>query len=149
MTSTAMTSEERQAFLARPWIAVISIPDAGLGPLTVPVWYLYEPGGEIRIWTGRESRKGRLLQTAQRMSVCVQEPNPPYKYVSVEGPIHIEPVNFERDVRPMALRYFGEQRGEDYLASIGGSAGVADDILVCLKPERWLTVDYSKLGYPL
>jgi hypothetical protein len=49
----------------------------------------------------------------------------------------------------MALRYFGEQRGEDYLASIGGSAGVVDDILVCLKPERWLTVDYSKLGYPL
>ena len=149
MTSTAMTSEERQASLARPWIAVISIPDAGRGPLTVPVWYLYEPGGEIRIWTGRESRKGRLLQAAQRMSVCVQEPNPPYKYVSVEGPIHIEPVNFERDVRPMALRYFGEQRGEDYLASIGGSAGVVDDILVCLKPERWLTVDYSKLGYPL
>jgi hypothetical protein len=144
-----MTSEERQAFLVRPWIAVISIPETGRGPLTVPVWYLYEPGGEIRIWTGRESRKGRLLQAAQRMSVCVQEPSPPYKYVSVEGPIRIEPVSYERDVRPMALRYFGEQRGEDYLASIGGAAGVVDDILVCLKPERWLTVDYSKLGYPL
>ena len=88
------------------------------------------------------------MQAAGRISVCVQDTHPPYKYVSIEGPISIEPVQFERDVRPLALRYFGAERGEEYLASIGGAAGVAEDILVRVKPERWLTVDYSKLGPP-
>jgi hypothetical protein len=145
MSTTAMSVEEREAFLAGPWIAVISVPEANRGPLTVPVWYLYEPGGDVRIWTGRNTRKARLLQAARRISVCVQDPTPPYRYVSVEGPASIEPVQYERDVRPMALHYFGPQRGEDYLASIGGSAGVVQDILVRVKPERWLTVDYRKL----
>lgn len=146
--NTAMTQEERQAFLAQPWVAVISIPEEGRGPLTVPVWYLYEPGGDVRIWTGHKSRKARLLAAAQRMSVCVQDPRPPYKYVSIEGPVSIEPVQFERDVCPMAFRYFGGEGGERYLESLGGAAGVADDILARVRPERWLTVDYAKLGPP-
>ena len=146
MTTTSMTQAEREEFLVQPLIAVISIPEPGRGPLTVPVWYYYEPGGDLCIWTGSKSHKGRLLSSAVRISVCVQDPKPPYKYVSIEGPITIEPAQFERDVRPLALRYFGVEGGEDYLASIGGSAGVADDILVRLHPERWLSVDYSKLG---
>jgi hypothetical protein len=146
MTNTMMTKAEREAFLAQPWIGVVSIPEPGRGPLTVPVWYWYEPGGEVRIWTGKNTHKGRLLEGASRISVCVQDPKPPYRYVSVEGPASVRPVDFERDVRPMAYRYFGADRGEQYLASIGGSAGVVDDILVSVRPERWLTVDYSKIG---
>ena len=48
----------------------------------------------------------------------------------------------------MAYRYFGPEMAGGYLASIGGSAGVAKDILARLHPERWLTVDYGKLGMP-
>jgi nitroimidazol reductase NimA-like FMN-containing flavoprotein (pyridoxamine 5'-phosphate oxidase superfamily) len=146
--STVMTKEEREAFLARPWVAVISIPEPGQGPLTVPVWYLYEPGSEVRIWTGGKTRKAALLRTTGRISLCVQDPAPPYRYVSVEGPVRIEPVDFERDVRILAYRYFDPKIAKGYLESIGGSSGVANDILVCIQPERWLTVDYSKLGPP-
>ena len=148
MSATTMNIEEREAFLNRPLIAVISIPEPGRGPLTVPVWYHYEPGGDLCIWTGSISRKARLLKGAARISVCVQDPRPPYRYVSIEGPVSVEPVQFEKYVRPMALRYFGPEEGEKYLVSIGGSAGVADDILVRIHPERWLTVDYSKVGPP-
>ena len=146
MSTTSMTKAEREAFLTQPLIAVISIPEPSRGPLTVPVWYYYEPGGDLCIWTGSKSAKARLLHSAARISVCIQDSRPPYKYVSIEGPVSIEPVQYERDVRPMALRYFGMEGGEKYLTSIGGSAGVADDILVRLHPQRWLTVDYSKLG---
>ncbi len=146
MSATTMSIDERDKFLSQAWIAVISIPEPGRGPLTVPVWYSYQPGGDVRIWTGSGTRKARLLQAAERISVCVQDPRPPYKYVSIEGPISIEPVQFERDVRPMALHYFGPENGEKYLESIGGKEGVANDILVRVKPERWLTVDSSKLA---
>jgi hypothetical protein len=74
------------------------------------------------------------------------DPKPPYKYVTAEGPFIIEPVQFERDVRTMALHYFGPEVGERYLKEIGGAQGVTDDILIRLHPEHWLSVDYSKLG---
>ena len=60
--SLAMTREEREAFLAEVHVGVVSIADPERGPLTVPIWYAYEPGGELRIVTDRDSRKGWLLE---------------------------------------------------------------------------------------
>jgi hypothetical protein len=69
----------------------------------VPIWYSYEPGGELRVVTARTSRKAQLLQHAGRFSLCVQTETWPYKYVSVEGPVvAIEPADVERDRRPLA-----------------------------------------------
>ena len=98
-----MTKKGREAFLADLHVAVISIADDGHGPLAVPIWYSYEPGGEVRIITGRTSRKGGLLERAGRFSLCVQTETLPYKYVSVEGPIvGVHEPDLERDGRPLA-----------------------------------------------
>src|SRR5262250_2005504 len=111
-----MTRLEREAFLAGVHVGIISIAEEGRGPLTVPIWYAYEPGGELRVITGRTSRKAQLLQHAGRFSVCVQTETQPYKYVSVEGPVvAIEPADLERDRRPLAHRYLGAQRGDRYI----------------------------------
>jgi transposase len=144
---TKMTVEERQAFLAETRVGIISIPEEGRGPLTVPVWYNYFPGGEVCVWTGAETRKSKLLRIAKRISFCVQEPTPPYyKYVSIEGSFTIQPVDLERDIHPMTVRYYGLDYGERYFADISQGEGWKKDILVRITPERWLTVDYSKLG---
>jgi nitroimidazol reductase NimA-like FMN-containing flavoprotein (pyridoxamine 5'-phosphate oxidase superfamily) len=143
--SLMMTQEEREAFLADVHIGVISIAEEGRGPLTVPVWYAYNPGGELRIVTGRESRKGRLLARAGRFSLCVQTETPPYKYVSVEGPIiSIEAADVERDGRPLARRYLGKEMGDRYVEETRNLPTHADSVLVRMRPERWLTSDYSK-----
>ena len=57
--SLAMTKQEREAFLAEVHVGVISIEEAGRGPLTVPIWYDYQPGGELWLITDRGSRKGQ------------------------------------------------------------------------------------------
>jgi nitroimidazol reductase NimA-like FMN-containing flavoprotein (pyridoxamine 5'-phosphate oxidase superfamily) len=138
----AMTKEEREAFLADLHVGVISIAEEGRGPLTVPIWYSYEPGGEIRIITARSSRKGKLLEQAGRFSLCAQAETPPYKYVSVEGPIvAIEGADLERDRRPLARRYFGAQLGDSYIENTRDLVG---QVLIRMRPERWLTVDYAK-----
>ena len=142
--SLAMKRAEREAFLAETRVAVVSIADTGRGPLTVPVWHIYEPGGDLRFVTGGESRKARLIRAAGRMSVCVQEETPPYRYVSVEGPVTIDRPDYERDIRPTALRYLGAQMGEMYLQATAAERDGA--ILVRLRPERWLSVDYRKWG---
>ena len=142
--SLAMTKEEREAFLADTHVAVVSIADDERGPLVVPVWYAYEPGGDLRFVTGGASRKARLIRKAARVSVCVQTETPPYRYVSIEGPAVIGAPDHERDVRATALRYLGPQMGEVYLQAT--AAERAGSILVTVKPERWLTVDYGKWG---
>ena len=138
--SKPMTPAEREAFLAQPRVAILSIAEAGRGPLAVPVWYLYAPGGDVRVWTGGNSRKARLLLLAGRASLVVQNPHPPYQYVSVEGPItRLEPAQFERDLQALALRYLGPEVAARYLASLGGPAAGSGDLLVHLHPEHWLT----------
>ena len=142
--SLAMTREEREAFLAEVHVAIISIPESGRGPLTVPVWYAFVPEGEIHIWTGGSSRKAELLRRAGRFSVCVQQETPPYKYVNAEGPVTIESIQLERDLRPLVHRYLGLEEGEQFIQRLGGESAGTGDILVRMKPERWLSEDYSK-----
>jgi hypothetical protein len=143
--SLSMTGEERAAFLAEVHVAIISIPESGRGPLTVPVWYAFVPDGEFHIWTGGSSRKARLLREAGRFSVCVQQETPPYKYVSAEGPVAaIEPIQLERDLRPLVNRYLGPEEGSSFIETLGGDSAGTGDILIRMKPERWLSEDYSK-----
>jgi len=146
MATTAMTSIEREAFLAELHVGVLSVADERRGPLTVPIWYDYTPGGELRFVTGRGSRKGRLLERAGRLSLCVQTETPPYKYVSVEGTIvAIDRADLERDVRPIAHRYLGREDGDRYVASTREMYATEENVLVRVRIEHWLSVDYAKL----
>jgi PPOX class probable F420-dependent enzyme len=143
--SLIMTKQEREAFLADVHIGVISIAEEDRGPLTVPIWYAYDAGGDVRIMTGRESRKGRLLARAGRFSLCVQTESPPYKYVSVEGAIvATEAADIERDLRPLARRYLGKEAGDRYVEETRNLPTHIDNVLIRMRPDRWLTTDYSK-----
>jgi hypothetical protein len=143
--SIAMTKQEREAFLADLHVAIISIPEDGKGPLTVPIWYAYEPGQELRLVTSRSSRKGQLLAKAGRFSLCAQTESLPYKYVSVEGPIvSTQPCDHDRDLRPIARRYLGPEEGDKYIETTRRDPGYADNVVIRMRPERWLTVDFGK-----
>ena len=93
--------------------------------------------------TGAQSRKGKLLEKAGRFSLCAQTETPPYRYVTVEGPVvSVEPVDVEKDTRPLAHRYLGPELGDGYLEATAEQN--ADSQTYRMRPERWLTVDYSK-----
>jgi nitroimidazol reductase NimA-like FMN-containing flavoprotein (pyridoxamine 5'-phosphate oxidase superfamily) len=139
-----MSRAEREAFLAATHVGVIAIAEPGRGPLSVPVWYRYAPGGTLRFVTGARSRKATLIKAAGRIGFCVQSEQPPYQYVSVEGLASFGEPDYERDVREVAIRYLGEQMAQMYLAMM--AADPEPTVLVSMKPERWYSVDYSKLG---
>jgi hypothetical protein len=139
--SLAMSKAEREAFLADLRVGVVSMNRESLGPLSAPIWYAYDDG-QIWFTTGAESRKGKLMQPGSRISLVVQTETAPYRYVSVEGPITVrEPAVLERDIRPMAIRYLGEAAGNQY-ADHSSDAG---NVLIKMQPEKWLSVDYSKM----
>src|SRR3954467_12993534 len=116
--STAMTQQEKEVFLAAVHVGILSIPRDGQAPLTVPVWYGYEAGGEIWFVTGRDSRKGKLLTLGCLVSLCAQDEQSPYKYETVEGTVSaVQPADIERDLRPLARRYLRREQGDQYIAT--------------------------------
>ena len=138
-----MSPVERESFLAGTHVGMLSVPEAGRGPCAVPVWYRYEPGDAVRITASPASRKVRLLRRAGRASLCAQSETLPYRYVSVEGPVEIVEARPSADQREMAHRYLGAEMGDRYLASV--EHDLAKEILLLLRPERWWSVDFSKL----
>jgi uncharacterized protein len=138
---TRMNQSEREAFLADVHVAVVAIPREEMGPLATPVWYWYEPGGDLWFETQPDSRKGRLLAVGTRISLCVQDENPPYSYVSIEGPI-VDIAEDDRDLHeiPMAIRYLGEEAGPNYISGLPPSEWKR----YIMRPEKWMTMDGSK-----
>lgn len=138
-----MTRAEREAFLTAVRVGILAIEQPGQGPLALPVWYGYEPGGDLWFATGSTSRKLELLRAAGRASLCAQTERPPYAYVSVEGPLTFASADPITHLRALAHRYLGAELGDRYLA--GGGADAGDSVLVRLRPERWRTTDYAKM----
>ena len=140
--SFAMSVEEREQFLAGLHVGVLSVTTGdGRAPLTVPVWYDYHPGGQVSVITGRSSRKGLAIEAAGRMSLCAQDENPPYRYVSVEGPVVIQELELDERLA-MARRYLGLAGGDQYVASNPDPAD--ENVMIRMTPEHWLSVDYGK-----
>ena len=139
MAETTMNRTEREAFLAGLHVGVLAIPTGG-APLTAPIWYDYEPGGDIWLLTGPESRKGRLLAEGTRVTLVAQQEALPYAYVSVEGTVTRISEPAPGDTLHMAVRYLGEEMGRRY-AEDNRDAG---SVRVTIHPQRWLTVDYGK-----
>ncbi|MEU6160356.1 pyridoxamine 5'-phosphate oxidase family protein [Streptomyces sp. NPDC047130] len=135
----ALSKEEREAFLAEPLTAVLGVA-AGpeRGPLLVPLWYFYEPGGRPWILTGRDSRKAGLIAETGRFSLLVQRLTPTVRYVSVEGPVEESaPATAER-VREIAGRYLSGEALEQYLAS---PVAMEESVVIRMRPERWTSSD--------
>lgn len=143
MARPRMSRTEREEFLAGLHVGVLSVAEPGCGPCSVPVWYAYHPGEAVRMTVGPDSRKVRLARGAGRASLCVQTESLPYRYVSVEGPVEIVEADVSGDQRSIARRYLGDQLAERYLESF--AAELSAEVLMLLRPERWWTVDFSKM----
>lgn len=140
----ALTREDREKFLAEPFVAALAV-DAGAdgrAPLTVPIWYQYEPGGDVWIMTGSESRKARAIGAAGRFSLMVDRVEPTVRYVSVEGPvIGTAPATREQLVE-LSARYLEPGKVEAYVDFAWNSHG--DQQVIRMRPERWLSADLGE-----
>ncbi|WP_174523646.1 pyridoxamine 5'-phosphate oxidase family protein [Mycobacterium lehmannii] len=134
-----MTTDEREKFLSDVHVGVIAVERPDRAPLSVPIWYGYQPGGEVLLWTESASTKHRLIENAGRFSITAQDEAPPYRYVTAEGDVTgIEPAE-DAIVREIAIRYLGEEEGNTFTDQNLTSTSV----IIRMRPKRWLSVDYS------
>jgi hypothetical protein len=139
-----MSVQEREDFLSGPHVGILGVEDprsAG-GPLLVPLWYSYRPGGLVTIQTGRKTLKSRLIQEAGRFSLCAQDETAPYRYVSVEGSVvAVEDPLPAAEHEALAHRYLDAATARAYLGA--NRQQLTDDVLIRMRPERWRTADFS------
>ena len=139
----AMSAAEREEFLAGVRVGVLSTAAGVAGQtLAVPVWYSYQPGGLVTVLTGRRSRKAAAIRAAGRFGLCVQDDRPPYRYVSVEGPVVAEDELDPAERLAMARRYLGAAGGDRYVA--GNPDPGRENVAFRMRPERWLSQDQGK-----
>ncbi|WP_229844609.1 pyridoxamine 5'-phosphate oxidase family protein [Streptomyces cinnamoneus] len=140
-----MSRPDRERFLAEPRVGVLGVTDSRGGdraPLIVPVWYGYEPGGDVVVQMGRETIKARLLRAAGRFSLCAQDEGRPYRYVSVEGPVTAIEDPVDPAVREaLTRRYLDPEEADAYLAAT--SDQLKDDVVFRMRPQHWRSADFA------
>jgi PPOX class probable F420-dependent enzyme len=134
------SEDERQEFLAGKHIAVLSVAAEGRPPASVPIWYDYTPGGDIRVSTGASRRKAKLIEQAGAVTLVVQREEVPYQYVIVEGTVVQATTPSPVDAREaIAIRYLGAEGGRQFAHRSDGQGSV----LFTIRPDRWFSADYS------
>ena len=144
-----LSKEEREAFLAEPRIGVVSVAsDDGRPPLAAPIWYGYEPGGDLTFFTGtmgRKARKIELIRKAGAITFVVQHDQFPYRYVTLEGPVVSidKPPSSEQMLR-IVRRYLTADQAQGFVENeIGRPAAESELVLFTVRPERWMSFDFG------
>ncbi len=135
-----MSKSEREAYLSEPHVGILSVARLKRGPLSAPIWYDYKPGEEVIMFIDKLSIKADYLKKVERISLCVQRDDPPYVYVSVEGPFRMGEADKQRHLQ-IAIRYLGAERGQAWMDQFGYRE---ESHMLFLSPESWLTKDYRK-----
>lgn len=139
-----LTLQERETTLAEPLVGVIAIPrEAGRGPLTVPIWYQYEPGGRIWLLTGRESAKAAGMPVGAVVSLCVQRLEPTIRYVTAEATVVSIQPEASGEMAAMAERYLSGEALDGYLRM--AREQLPEHIRIDLDVQRWLSADLGSV----
>jgi hypothetical protein len=140
VADSGLSVRDRELFLAEPHIAALSV-SAGQdrGPLTLPIWYQYTPGGEAWVLTEAASRKARLIEAAGRFTLLVDRLMPTTRYVSVEGPVTRTVPGTDELLLEITARYLPPDKVEAYIEF--ASTELTEQVAIYMRPERWLTAD--------
>jgi hypothetical protein len=147
MADASLSARDRELFLAEPHIAALSVcAGQARGPLTLPIWYQYAPGGEAWVLTEAGSRKARLIEAAGRFSLMVDRVLPTTRYVSVEGPVTRTVPGTDELLLEMTTRYLPSDQVPAYIEFAKTELG--EQVAIYLRPERWLTADLGPGALP-
>ena len=110
-------------------------------PHVVPIWFVIENGkgigkaGNIILTTGVSSVKANNIRYDSRVSICIDDQQFPYSFVTIHGTAKIYPYKQKEVVEwatKIAERYVGKKNAKKY-GEINGGEGT---VLVRIKPTK-------------
>lgn len=131
-----MTRDEVLAFIEEaPRTGHLATVRADGRPHVATIWIAVDPErGEIVFNTGADTVKGRTLARTGYAALSVDDPTPPFSFVTLEGPVTIETdlAEVRRWATVLGGRYMGADRAEEY----GARNGVEGEWLCRLAPAK-------------
>jgi PPOX class probable F420-dependent enzyme len=103
-------------------------------PMVVPIWFGVDDDDSILFTTWAETIKGKALRRDGRVSLCVDEEQPPYAYVRVDGVVTLS--QDPELLRTWATRIGGRYMGPAKAAEYGERNGVDGELLVRITPTK-------------
>jgi PPOX class probable F420-dependent enzyme len=103
-------------------------------PIVVPIWFLLDDDGVIRLQTSTNSAKTRAVMHEPRVCLTVDDEAPPHAFVMIEATatvVHDDDLMW-RVARDCGARYMGEDRAEE----IARRNAVPGECVIELRPTR-------------
>jgi len=101
-------------------------------PHVAPVWFILD-GDDLLFTTGAETLKGKALRRDPRVALCVEDDEPPFAFVVVNGEASLSTDLDEllRAATRIGARYMGDDRAEEF----GRRNAVPGELVVRVTPS--------------
>ena len=103
-------------------------------PHVTPIWFDLD-GDEIVFTTGETSVKARNIARDPRVSLCVDDDNPPFAFVIIEGTAANSAAD-QAELLSWATRLGGRYMGADRAEEYGKRNGVPGELVMRITPTR-------------
>ena len=130
-----LDAAEQTAFLLEGTrTAKVAVVRRDGSPLVTPVWFLLDDDGSVVFETERDSIKGRALARDARVSLCVEDDEPPFGFVRIDGVAELshDLTELLAWTTRLAARYMGAARAEE----LGRRNAAPGHMLVRVRPQR-------------
>ena len=137
--------DEVSAFVAEePRLGRLGTASADGVPHVAPIWFA-ERDGAFLVHTLGETRKAGNVRENGRFALTVDEPEPPYKGVTLHGSARFADegeVDWKGLLGELAVRYLGDEQGPGYAEYIANIPG--EHVTLVLDPDGRSDWDYSQ-----
>jgi PPOX class probable F420-dependent enzyme len=133
-----MTEAHRRAFLLEGTrTGVLATVRKDGRPHAAPVWFTLD-GDDVLFTTAADTVKARNLRRTGAATLVVDDPAPPYHFVTIDGQVEIsEDLDQMRQwATVLGARYMGADQGEAF----GRRNAVPGELLVRLRPTKFVAL---------
>lgn len=133
--SRRMTDAEWRAFLVeRPRTGKLAVVRGDGRPHVVPIWFDLDDEGTVVFTCGEDTIKGRAIRRDPRVSLCVDDEEPPFAFVRIDGRVQVgEDLD---EMLAWATRIAGRYMGAEQAEAYGNRNAVPGELLVRLAPDH-------------
>lgn len=103
-------------------------------PHVAPVWFVLDEDDRVIFTTWHETVKAANLRRDPRLSICVDDQEPPFSFVVIEATAELE--EEARDLLDWTTRIARRYMGADLAESYGKRNAVEGELLVRVTPDK-------------
>jgi PPOX class probable F420-dependent enzyme len=131
-----MTPDEIRSFLLdHAHTGKLATVRADGRPHVVPIWYDMD-GDDLIFTTWHASVKGKNIDRDGRVAICVDNEQPPFDYVMIEGTATL--LDDMAELHRWATRIGGRYMGADQAEAFGERNGIAGELVVRVTPTNFV-----------